>query len=411
MNRVALLVLALGLAAPAAAAPGDPPKPPTNDDCLMCHSDPAAARADGRLVAVSPDVFAGSIHGQAGLSCVDCHVDLATAAEWPHAEKLQPAQCATCHEPAVTAYDRSVHAVSRRSGGNLVAASCADCHGAHDIRPKADPESRTHHMKLIETCGRCHGNEEIIKRGNIAIGNVVDLFRDSIHGRALLKSGLTVAPSCNDCHDSHDIRRSKDEASKVFRTTIPATCGSCHEGIAREYASGIHGTLVAKGSPLAPVCTDCHTAHDIRRAEVEAWRLEVVKECGTCHEQSARTFQDTFHGQVTNLGFTRVASCASCHGAHAIHPKSDPRSSIAPANLVKTCATCHEGASEGFARFDPHADPHNRERNPLLYYTARFMQLLLVGVFSFFGLHTVLWFGRGLQVKRAERRRTPGGRA
>ena len=175
----------------------------------------------------------------------------------------------------------------------------------------------------------------------------------------------------------------------------------------------MHGTQVAKGSPLAPVCTDCHSAHQIRRAEVEAWRLEVVEECGTCHEQSAKTFRDTFHGQVTALGFTRVASCASCHGAPAIFPKSDPRSTVAPANIVKTCATCHEGASAGFAQFDPHADPHNRERNPLLYYTAQFMTLLLAGVFSFFGLHTALWLGRGLQLKRAERRggRHKGGRA
>ena len=121
------------------------------------------------------------------------------------------------------------------SGGNLAAAACADCHGSHDIKPSADPDSRTHHLRLLDTCGRCHGNEEIIKRGKIAIGNVVDLFRDSIHGKALIKSGLSVAPTCTDCHGSHDIRRKTDPASRVFRKTIPATCSSCHEGIGREY--------------------------------------------------------------------------------------------------------------------------------------------------------------------------------
>ena len=409
MNRVLIAIVwaALAVAAPAWAGPaaGDPPKPPTNDDCLMCHSDPAAARADGRLVAVNPEYFGASIHGQVGLACVDCHSDLAAAVEWPHAEKLKPAQCATCHEPAVTAYDRGIHAQARRADGNSVAAACVDCHGSHDIRPSSDPDSRTHHMRLIDTCGRCHGNEEMIRRGRIEIGNVVDLFRDSIHGKALLKSGLSVAPTCNDCHGSHDIRKKTDADSQVFRASIPKTCGTCHEGINREYSIGVHGVQLAKGSPLAPVCTDCHTAHQIRRAEVEAWRLEVVKECGTCHEQSGRTFRDTFHGQVTSLGFSRVAACADCHGAHAIFPASDERSSVSAKNVTATCQKCHAGATPKFARFDPHADPHDRERNALLYYTTKFMQMLLAGVFSFFGIHTALWFGRSVQVKAADRLR------
>lgn len=406
MNRVLLLCVCAGLllgggAAAVRGAAADPPKPPTNEDCLMCHSDPAAARADGRLVAVDPDRFGGSIHGQSGLSCVDCHTDLATAAEWPHAEKLAPAQCATCHEPAVLAYERGIHAQARRTGGNLAAATCADCHGSHDIRPSSDPESRTHHLVLLDTCGRCHRSEEVIKRGNIQAGNVVDLFRDSIHGRALIKSGLSVAPTCNDCHSHHEIRRSADPASKVFRKTVPDTCGACHEGIAREYHVGVHGVQVAKGSPLAPVCSDCHSAHQIRRAEVAAWRIEVAGECGTCHEQSARTFTDTFHGQVTKLGFTRVATCADCHGAHAIFPTADERSAVSATNLVATCAKCHIGATASFAQYDPHADSSNRERNALLYYTSKFMKMLLAGVFTFFGIHTLLWFGRGMQVKAA----------
>jgi predicted CXXCH cytochrome family protein len=401
---IGVCLLAVGGGA-AWAAPIDPAKPPTNEDCLMCHSDPTAARADGRLVAVKPDAFASSIHGQSGAACIDCHADLAAVTEWPHAERLKPAQCATCHEAAVQAYDRGIHAQARRRGGDMVAAACVDCHGSHDIKPSADPESRTHHMRLIETCGRCHGDEEIIKRGKIAIGNVVDLFRDSIHGTALMRSGLTVAPSCTDCHSPHEIRKSKDAKSQVFRTAIPDTCGKCHEGIVREYRTGIHGVLVAKGSPLAPVCSDCHTAHQIRRAEVAAWRLEVVKECGTCHEHSAKTFRDTFHGQVTALGYTRVAACADCHGAHAIFPKSDERSMVSAKNVTQTCRQCHEGATPRFAQYDPHADPNNRERNGFLYYTTQFMKMLLGGVFTFFGIHTALWLGRGVQMKTAARLR------
>ena len=402
----------IGSAAAAAAGPSAQataaPKPPTNDECLACHGDAGAVRANGTPVAVKAAEFAASIHGAVGLACVDCHADLARGAEFPHADKLKPAQCVTCHGKAVAAYDTGVHAQARRSGKNLTAATCVDCHGAHDIKPSTDPESRIHHSRLLDTCGRCHGDEEIIKRGNIKIGNVVGLFRDSIHGKALIRSGLTVAPTCSDCHGSHDIRRKSDASSRVYRGTVPVTCGTCHEGIAREYWTSIHGAQVQKGSPLAPVCSSCHTAHEISRIDVEGWKVAVIKECGTCHEESIKTYRDTFHGQVTALGYSRVASCADCHGAHTIVPKADRRSMVNDANRVQTCKKCHSGATESFAQYDPHGDPSNRARNPFLFYTSQFMKMLLMGVFAFFGIHTGLWFVRGMQIKAAARLRGQG---
>jgi nitrate/TMAO reductase-like tetraheme cytochrome c subunit len=382
------------------------PKPPANDDCLACHAEDAGAvRANGTSVAVNTKAFAASIHGAGGLACVDCHVDLATVPEFPHAERLKPAQCGSCHDQEVTAYGTSVHAQARRSGKNLTAATCVDCHGLHDIKPSADPESRTHHSKLLDTCGRCHGDEAIIKRGNIQIGNVVELFKDSIHGKALVRSGLTVAPTCSDCHGNHDIRRKSDPAGRVYHQTVPVTCGKCHESIAKDYWTSIHGAQVQKGNQQAPVCSSCHTAHEISRTDVDGWKVEVIKECGTCHEESLKTYRDTFHGQVTALGYSRVAACADCHGAHTIFPKADPRSTINAANRVKTCQKCHAQATESFAQYDPHADPSNRAHNPSLYYTARFMKLLLVAVFALFGIHTGLWLVRGMQLKAAARGR------
>ena len=52
-------------------------------------------------------------------------------------------------------------------------------------------------------------------------------FRASVHGSGLLRSGLSVAPSCSNCHGSHDITKVKDPASKVSRDHITETCGEC----------------------------------------------------------------------------------------------------------------------------------------------------------------------------------------
>jgi hypothetical protein len=132
------------------------------------------------------------------------------------------------------------------------------------------------------------------------------------------------------------------------------------------------------------------------------WQLEAIRECGTCHEESLKTYRDTFHGKVTALGYTRVAKCSDCHGAHTILPPSDPRSSVSPAKLVATCRQCHPQATAAFAQFHPHADHQNKARFPGLYYIYLFMSGLLVAVFASFGLHAVLWLPRSL-VERLRR--------
>ena len=366
---------------------------PGNDECLSCHDDDSMKRADGRSVAVHKAAFAASVH--APMNCVDCHQALAHATEFPHAEKLTKVDCASCHDAEVAQYKQSAHARAREKG-TTVAATCVECHGTHDIRGGRDPESRTYHLKIAATCAACHGNQQVIQQGHIAIGDVARPFADSIHGRALNRSGLIVAPTCSDCHGAHDIRQKVDPASKVTLANVPATCGKCHEGIAHEFEGGVHGTVLAKGNNGAPACQTCHSAHAIRQADDSAWQLSVIGQCGSCHRDRVKTYRDTFHGQVTNLGYKTVATCADCHGNHRILPASDPTSPIAPQNLEKTCGKCHANATASFVKYDPHADKDNRYQHATLFYSARFMQALLIGTFAFFGIHTMLWFARSL---------------
>jgi hypothetical protein len=345
---------------------------------------------------VKKDTFMASVH--APLNCVDCHADLAKV-ELPHPEKLAKVDCSPCHGDQVEQYKVSAHAVAR-SGGSDVDATSASCHGMHDIRGGKDPQSRTYHLNVAATCASCHGNKDVIAKGHIAAGDVASPFGDSIHGKALSRSGLMVAPTCSDCHGPHDIRKKTDPASRVAMANVPATCGKCHEGIATQFAGSVHAAMLARGRDGAPACQSCHTAHAIQHADNTDWQLTVVNQCGTCHQEKLKTFRDTFHGQVTSLGFRAVAVCADCHGNHRILPASDPASPIAPANLVKTCGKCHANASANFVKYDPHADKHDRERNSVLFFASKGMQALLFGTFGFFGLHTALWLLRALKDRR-----------
>jgi nitrate/TMAO reductase-like tetraheme cytochrome c subunit len=386
-------------AAPGAGQPAPPPAPPTNEDCQTCHGDPSTTRANGQPVVVLPDRFAGSIHGS--LACVDCHRDLAKPVEFPHPEKLAKVNCGTCHDTASQQYELGIHALARHRDRNSRAATCLDCHGgnAHEILPSSDPNSATNKLKIAETCATCHGNKAPITLSGGRSGAVAAMFQDSIHGQALVKKGLIVAPTCSDCHSNHDIIPKRMPDSPVARKTVPATCGKCHEGIRHDFAQGVHGAKLAGGNPNAPNCASCHTAHGIERTDTAKWQLHAIEQCGTCHKESLATYRDTFHGQVTALGFTPVAKCVDCHGPHKVFPKNDPRSPVHEANLVKTCGECHSSANGNFVKYNPHANKHDKSRLPALYYAARFMEALLVFVFAFFGVHTALWFSRG-HVKR-----------
>ena len=58
---------------------------------------------------------------------------------------------------------------------------------------------------------------------------------------------------------------------------------------------------------------------------------------------------------------------------------------------------CHPGSNRRFAGYLTHATHHDRDKFPFLYWTWRFMTALLVGTFSLFGLHTLLWLPRSFQ--------------
>ena len=416
---------------------------PSSEDCLACHSDRELTKTGpaGRPISLFVDqaLFQESVHGF--LECVHCHAD---ATEVPHPERLNTVHCQSCHDVAVSGvhafdrkkgpgcaachgshairpaqesetaickachsavvreYDQSVHGRALAVGDQDVA-RCRSCHGsAHDLEKVRDPRSPAYPLNLPRTCGACHGDPELAERHGIPVMNVYQLYMDSIHGRALDRSGLLVAANCSSCHGFHGIRSKEDPASKVYHANIPSMCGACHAGVLRDYVESIHGKAVMAGIETAPACSGCHTAHEITRVETVDWKLDVIQECGTCHEESLRTYRDTFHGHVSGLRFVRVARCADCHGSHRILPASDPESSIAPSNLVATCQTCHPRATESFVQYMPHADPKDKSRNPGLYYAALFMEGLMIGTFAFFGLHTALWLSRSLiEMRRA----------
>ncbi len=66
------------------------------------------------------------------------------------------AVCAKCHEGKVwDTYNYSFHGTAVKFG-YASAATCADCHGNHNILPAADRQSMVSAENRPETCARCH---------------------------------------------------------------------------------------------------------------------------------------------------------------------------------------------------------------------------------------------------------------
>lgn len=374
----------------------DPPAVP-NSECMDCHEAEFIARKKGQpkeWVGVKTETFGSSVHGQ--LNCVDCHVAIK---ETPHDSKLPFAQCVTCHGKEVQEYATSIHGMSFQMG-SLDAASCASCHGTHDMVPVKQLDSPVFKLNLPKTCGTCHDNPKLTTDYRMGQSEASVHYLDSIHGQAMVRMGLVVAPSCNDCHGVHDIKRSVDKLSRSNHANIAETCGTCHLGIEKIYNASVHGQLLAKGDPQGPVCIDCHSAHDIEKPATAHFKELSDQSCGKCHADRLAHYRDTYHGKAMALGRPNVASavaaCYDCHGHHDVFPVTDPRSPLSKAKIVSTCQKCHPGVNEKFTEFQAHANPLDGANYPILNKVFLFMTALLVGVFAFFGLHTVFWLFRSI---------------
>ena len=283
------------------------------NQCLECHD------------SFSAEEFADSSHGSN--SCTSCHVDIIDIEK--HAEGIhrpRTVDCGICHERIAAEYEASYHKLHQDM-------DCSACHS--DIHTAGNwNRDKT---KIIEKCTVCHENDEYVASG---------------HDAAVLR-GNTDSAVCSDCHGLHNTRRLHTdlgrypEEARIFYTE---TCVRCHGDKEMMKRNNLSTNVV-------------------------------------------ETYAHTYHGKIQKLGYaTHVAGCADCHTYHNILPKSDPKSAIHTDNLVKNCGKCHPKANANFVTYEAHADFHDRKESPVLFWTVVTMTTLLVVVFVFFWVHTLLWW-------------------
>jgi formate dehydrogenase gamma subunit len=442
---------------------------PTNKDCLECHGDDPTLSMEkaGKTVPlyVHADVLAGSAHAK--VACIGCHVAF-NPEETPHKATITPVDCASCHKGIAAKHRFHAAVVTARSSRG--AAACKSCHGTHDVRPvprtappfapkpggaaaaeceachrteveayrksahgraaaagqSSAPRCATCHEKAIgaglkgaeitaeskleqeRLCLSCHLDDPEVRSRTTPTAGFIAAFDKSVHGAAL-HAGNAKAATCVDCHGSHDMAKGVEAQSRSGRQRIAETCGVCHGAVARQYMASVHGAAVVRGVQEAPVCTDCHGEHTIRKAKAPDSPVAPAnvseRVCSPCHSSvrlSAKygirndrykTYSDSFHGLAVRGGSVSAANCASCHGAHLILPSKDPRSTIHPSRLAATCGKCHAGASAAFAQGKVHVEATEAE-SPLLYWIATLYTILIAVTIGGMLLHNLVDFYR-----------------
>jgi cytochrome b subunit of formate dehydrogenase len=307
----------------------------SNDDCLMCHSDPGLTMMkNGREVSLFVDdaKFLRSTHGM--ISCIDCHAGF-DPFELPHADPIEQVDCQMCHD--VSDLKQSIH-FRLLQQGNPKAPQCYDCHTKHEIKPAIDQRNDKN------SCISCHATHDIRS------------FERSAHAR--LKNDGSLNASCVDCHGGHDIFETSVSQSKVSRANVQSTCGQCHGDIKKIEESSIHGQYFLRGSRAAPSCVDCHNSHNVSmdrftREEQTCLQCHLSEEFASEFGPRSREFMDQYEHSIHFLALEEgqtSASCSDCHGSHNVFPAEDVRSSVHRSRIGGTCAQCHGTVFAEFRR-------------------------------------------------------------
>ncbi len=189
-------------------------------------------------------------------TCGECHADVA---------RMNPYGLPT---DQLAQYRVSGHGKAIFEKGSLKAAVCTDCHGVHDVLSPKNPQSRVFPSNVPGTCGKCHGDPQIMEGTKLSTG-IVPEYRESVHGRGLLEGGDVGMPHCATCHGSH-------AAVPPGYRAAGHVCGKCHQQEEQQFLQSLHGKF-----PDFPRCVGCHLPslmrHDHRIQRVVASPAAIEK--------------------------------------------------------------------------------------------------------------------------------------
>lgn len=298
-----LLVASAGSFASETFASEPQREPVPVEQCTVCHG---KQRAQLEL----------SIHAKAQITCTSCHGGNPAALEVEEAHGAQlkklstPREalesCGGCHADVqrmrlyglrtdqLSLYGTSAHGERLAKDSDAKVATCASCHGVHDVLAARDTRSPVHPFRQADTCGRCHSDAQRMAPYGLDAG-IVDKYRASVHGRALLAEAHPSAPACTTCHGSHG-------AAPPRVSDIGQVCGQCHSVVQGHYDQSPHAAAALHGKFVQ--CDSCHGTHEVSAPSPAMFVGDDDRHCGSCHadaQDPARKIARELFDGVTGL--------------------------------------------------------------------------------------------------------------
>ena len=200
-----------------------------------------------------------------------------------------------------------------------------------------------------QQCLACHGMTGL--EMPLTGGGTLALHIDGEHFAPSVHSAL----GCTGCHA--DINLASHPASvrpvasrRAFSIAMSQqVCGTCHSSEFQRWGESVHAALVREGNPTAPVCTDCHSPHTMIKGAAAS--MDTVP-CKTCHDTIFAAYATSVHGVLRKGGLAAAPLCFNCHGAHDIGVPS------AGAGRRDVCLGCHTEALASHRSWLPNVDLH-----------------------------------------------------
>jgi predicted CXXCH cytochrome family protein len=312
--------------------------PEETQACLLCHA------RSGTMVTfqnneyveayVDPEAFKASVHH--AVLCSQCHPDF-TEGRHPRRVFRSKSQyqikaslvCKRCHRDEQIK-SQAIHVALLREARKGVPMTCTNCHGSHAIRRV------TGNRKFAseeEYCMKCHGQAVTMtfRNGETVFARVhISSLQSSVHGKL----------SCSDCHygfSSEEHPRRNFGSQRDYTLALSENCRRCHFDKYTKTFEGIHYTMLNRGNTKAPVCIDCHGAHEISHIAKE--RTLIARRCRQCHPDIYDMYAKSVHGNALfSENNQDVPVCTDCHTAHSIE---DPRSVDYRERIPEMCGNCH----------------------------------------------------------------------
>ncbi len=185
-------------------------------------------------------------------------------------------------------------------------------------------------------CLSCHGDETLSMK--LPSGEVLSLYvaqddlDHSVHS--------TVGIECEACHNNiseYPHPKTGFQTRRELSLAYYQTCEKCHSTNYEKSKDSMHAQAANAGNLDAPICTDCHGAHDIRTPNEP--RSLISTTCEQCHAEIVDTYRKSVHGAVLMKDENAdVPVCTTCHGVHNIQ---DPRTNQFRVAEPELCAECH----------------------------------------------------------------------